>query len=272
MIKLSALVCVQGEEPLLADCLRRLAFCDEIVLVADRATPRLQEIARRCDATLIAGIFPLESQRKSAGAEACGGDWILEIEADELVGSALAWEIRASLQMRPRGDWFEIPMANHVGETMVRRGWGTPLAAVRAPRLYRRGVKHWRAERRAGAPQLSGAPAGALKGALRRQVAGDVGGLMERLNRLSAQRAEDLADAGQVGGLGGGLAVGLGDAFGAYVLRGGWREGRLGLTAALMAGLYPVLVRLRTREILDARKQADAVPAAAPQLLRLGVR
>lgn len=272
MIKLSALVCVQGEEPLLAESLRRLAFCDEIVLVADRATPRLQELARRHNATVVAGIFPLEAQRKTVGAQACRGDWILEIEPDEQVDPALAWEIRASLQMRPKGDWFDIPMANHVGETPVRWGWGTPLAAVRAPRLYRRGVKHWGAERRGSAPQLSGAPAGSLKGTLRRQLAGDVGGLMERLNRLSARRAEDLADAGDVGGPAAGLAVGLGEALVAYVLRGGWREGRLGLTAALMAGLYPVLVRLRVREILDARREADRAPAPAPQLLKVGVR
>ncbi|MDB5453539.1 MAG: glycosyl transferase, partial [Caulobacteraceae bacterium] len=92
MVKLSALICVQNQEAQLSQCLRKLSFCDEIVVVADRCTDRSQEIARRHGAVVISGIFPLESQRKAAGAEACTGDWILEIEPDEIVGSALAWE------------------------------------------------------------------------------------------------------------------------------------------------------------------------------------
>jgi glycosyltransferase involved in cell wall biosynthesis len=45
-VKLSALVCAQNDEARLADCLRGLEFCDEIVVVADRCTDRSQEIAR----------------------------------------------------------------------------------------------------------------------------------------------------------------------------------------------------------------------------------
>ncbi|MCR5879382.1 hypothetical protein [Phenylobacterium sp. J367] len=118
---------------MLGECLKGLAFCDEVVLVADRATPRLQEIARRAGARLVAGIFPHDSQRRTAGAEACGGEWILEVEPDEAVDSALAWEIRATLQMRPEGDWFDVPVANHVGGRLVQRGWGA--------RWVRRGLR-----------------------------------------------------------------------------------------------------------------------------------
>ena len=77
MIRLSAFVCVQNQDVQLAECLRKLSFCDEIVVVADRCTDRSREIARRAGARIIDGIFPLESQRKAAGAEACTGDWVL---------------------------------------------------------------------------------------------------------------------------------------------------------------------------------------------------
>ena len=70
MARLSALVCVQNQDAQLSDCLRKLSFCDEVVVVADRCTDRSQDIARRQGAILIDGIFPLESQRKAAG-EAC---------------------------------------------------------------------------------------------------------------------------------------------------------------------------------------------------------
>jgi glycosyltransferase involved in cell wall biosynthesis len=73
-VKLSALVCAHNDEARLADCLRRLDFCDEIVVVADRCTDRTQEIARQFGARVIDGIFQLESQRKAAGVAACLGE------------------------------------------------------------------------------------------------------------------------------------------------------------------------------------------------------
>lgn len=268
MVKLSALVSIRGEEPLLGDALRRLAFCDEIVLVADRPTQRTQEIARRHGAHLVAGIFPLDSQRRTAGAEACAGDWILEIEADEQVDSALAWEIRATLQMRPEGDWFEIPVANYVAGALVERGWGGVLGSARDARLFRRGAKRW-PPRRIGGGVLSGASGGALKGALRRQVAEDVGGLVERLNRLTALAAEDRAETGHAGGYG--TVHGLGHFMVSYIGRAGWREGRLGFLIALLAGLHPVLTHLRARELLDSRRLVTS-PAPAPELLKVAAR
>lgn len=256
MIRLSALVCVSNQDSTLADCLRRLSFCDEIVVVADRCTDRSQEIARRAGAVVIDGIFPLESQRKSAGLELCSGDWILEIEPDEFVDPALAWEVRAALQMRPAGDHFEIPVDNYVGSTLVRHGWAGGLGVASSVRLYRRGVKHWKPQRLHGGVTLAGAPAGALKGALRRTVGRDIGEMIDRLNRLTALNAEDLADACDPGKLGSGVLGGARQFLRSYLARKGWQEGRLGFLVALMAGLYPVLSHLRAREVLESRRNA----------------
>lgn len=192
MVRLSAFVCVQNQDAQLSDCLRRLSFCDEIVVVADRCTDGSQEVARRAGATVIDGIFPLESQRKAAGAEACSGDWILEIEPDEIVDAALAWEIRAVLQMRPVGDFYDLPIDNYVGETLVRDGWAGSLSARRDVRLYKRGLKAWEPKRVSAPAVMAGQSGGALTGAIRRTLGRDLGGLMERLNRLTALHAEDL--------------------------------------------------------------------------------
>lgn len=256
MVRLSALVCVQNQDAQLSECLRRLSFCDEIVVVADRCTDRSQEIARRHGAIVIDGIFPLESQSKTAGVEACSGDWILEIDPDEVVDAALAWEIRAVLQMRPAGDWYELPIDNYVGETLVRDGWTGALSARREARLYKRGLKAWE-PRRVNAPAvMAGQSGGALTGAIRRTLGRDVGGLMERLNRLTALNAEDMADDGRVGGVASGLAGGVSAFFRGYLARGGWREGRLGLLTALLSALYPMVSLMRASDVAEARRNA----------------
>lgn len=268
MVKLSALVCVQNEDALLSECLRKLSFCDEVVVVADRCTDGAQEIARRNGCVVIDGIFPLESQRKAAGAEACTGDWILEIEPDEVVDAHLAWEIRAVLQMRPEGDHYALPIDNYVGETLVRDGWAGSLSSRREIRLYRRGLKTWR-PRRLGAPaDVGGRSGGSLKGAVRRVLGRDVGGLVQRLNRLTAVAAEDIADSGRSPWPMTGVVAGVGVFLRAYLVRGGWREGRFGFLVAALSGLFPVLSHMRASDVAEARKAAAAAETARVARLR----
>ena len=268
-MKLSALVCAHNAEARLADCLRGLEFCDEIVVVADRCTDRTQDIARQFGARVIDGIFPLESQRKAAGLAACLGEWVLEVEADESVEHALAYEVRAAIHGRPDGDWFDVPMENFVGETLVRRGWGAGLGVASAVRLYRRRVKRWKAGRVEPAALLDGRGAGALETPLRRRTDADVGQMFARLNQMAALRAQDIADAGRPGGLAADLARGLRQFWTCYIWRQGLREGELGFLISLMAALDPILSGVRARELIKARGLAEAAPAQA-QPTRIG--
>lgn len=270
-VKLSALVCAHNDEARLADCLRRLGFCDEIVVVADRCTDRSQEIARQFGARVVDGIFPLESQRKTAGVSACLGEWVLEVEADEHVEPALAYEIRAAIHGRPGGDWFDLPVDNFVGETLVRRGWGAGLGDVMAPRLYRRRIKRWKAGRVGPAAVLDGRFAGALETSLNRHADPDVGHLMARLNRQTALRAQDIADTGAGGDLFSDTIKGVGRFWTCYVWRQGLREGELGFLIALMAGLDAVLSGMRARELIKAHAFAAAtVPTQPARIGRAG--
>ena len=263
-MKLSALVCAHNDEARLADCLRGLEFCDEIVVVADRCTDRSQDIARQHGARVIDGIFPLESQRKAAGLAACLGEWVLEVEVDEQVDGKLAYEIRAAIHGRPGGDWFDVPVNNFVGDRLVRRGWGAGFGDVLAPRLYRRRVKRWKARRVDPAVLLDGRFAGELETPILRQAAPDIGHMMARLNHQTALRAQDLADAHDAGDLLGDIPSAIGRFWTSYVWRQGLREGELGFLIALMAGLDAVLSGLRARELIKARAPIAAAAARSP--------
>ena len=50
---LSAVVVVHNEEAQLAECLKTLNFCDEIVVVLDRCTDKSKEIARLFQSRII---------------------------------------------------------------------------------------------------------------------------------------------------------------------------------------------------------------------------
>lgn len=239
-------------------------------MVADRCTDRTQEIARQFGARVIDGIFPLESQRKAAGVSACAGEWVLEIEADEQVSAALAYEIRAAIHGRPSGDWFDVPVNNFVGATLVRRGWGAGLGEVMAPRLYRGRAKRWRARRIDPAVVLDGRFAGELETPIVRHAAPDLGQMMAQLNRQSALRAQDLADANDAGDLPTDLMTGFGRFWSSYVWRQGVREGELGFLIAMMAAFDAVLSGARARELVKVRAATVVTASAQPARLARG--
>ncbi len=247
MVTLSAFVCAHNEESRIAGCLERLSFCDEIVVVADRCTDRTEMIARRLGARVVSGIFPLEGDRLAVGAAACSGDWILEIDADETVGPALAREITDLLSRSPPGDWFSLPVDNYIGERLVRFGWEGSFGASAVTRLYRRGVKAWGRERIHPTVRFIGARGESLRNALRRVVDENISGFLLRLDRQSRLRAEDFAERGERMRLRPTLFASLRRLQKSYVANRGFREGEWGLLIAVVAAAYPLISLLHAR-------------------------
>ena len=74
------------------------------------------------------------------------------------------------------------------------------------------------------------------------------------------------SDQGGLAGVTVGMAQGVGTFLSAFVARGGWREGRLGLLTALLSALHPLLSQTRARDVVEARR---AAVAEAEQPIRL---
>lgn len=155
---LSAVVIAENEEPIIGRCLEALAFCDEIVLVDGGSTDRTIELAREKGARIIehSSLERGIHFNKNLGAEAATGDWILSIDADEIVSPELATEIRAALATGTstcyrlsRRTWF-------LGRWIRHSGWW-PGQVIR---LWKRGATRWPLEVH-GVPAASG-PVGAL--------------------------------------------------------------------------------------------------------------
>jgi glycosyltransferase involved in cell wall biosynthesis len=243
---LSALVVVHNEEAQLAECLARLGFADEIVVVLDRCEDGSRDIASRFTDRIVEGAWEREGPRRNAGIAACRGAWILEIDADERVGPELAAEIGAVVMASPAA-WHLIPVDNYVGDRLVRWGWGASFGRSAHAGLFRRGAKAWGAGRVHPAVALTGAQGSTLDARLVHQVDRNISDMLHRLDRYSSARAQDLRDSGDIGSFGHNLRRIVSRFWKCYVGRRGYREGAWGFLIALCAALYPILSYLKAR-------------------------
>jgi glycosyltransferase involved in cell wall biosynthesis len=243
---LSALVVVHDEERQLAECLACLAFADEVVVVLDRCQDRSREIALAFTRHVVEGAWEREGPRRHAGIDACRGNWVLEIDADERVTPELAAEIRRVAETSSAG-WHLVRVDNYVGTRLVRWGWGASFGRSAHAALFRNGNKRWGEERVHPKVSLTGEQGNTLTSRLLHYVDRDVSEMLQRLDRYTSARAQDLRDSGDIGSFARNLRR-IGSRFWkCYIGRKGYREGPYGFLIALCAALYPILSYLKAR-------------------------
>jgi glycosyltransferase involved in cell wall biosynthesis len=244
---LSALVVAHNEEAQLAECLAGLGFVDEIVVLLDRCADRSRQIASRFTDRVVEGAWAREGPRRQAGIEACRGDWLFEIDADERVSAALAAEIRAVVASSSAA-WHLIPVDNYVGDRLVRWGWGAFFGKSAYAGLFRRGAKVWSDDRVLHASvTLNGRQGANLEARLVHYVDRNISDMLTRLDRYTTLRAQDLRESGDIGSYRHNLRRIVSRFWKCYVRRRGYREGPYGFLIALCAALYPILSYLKAR-------------------------
>ena len=244
-IVLSVLVVVHNEEAQLTACLELLGFADELVVVLDNCTDGSKAIAKKFNARILEGKWEIEGHRRNVGLDACRGEWILEVDADERANPDLGQEIRNVIQ-RYNDGYFLLPYDNYIGNRLIRYGWGASWGVTAAPRLSAKGAKRWGAQRIHPSLTIIG-PRRWLETPIRHNVDENISDMIHRLDNYTTARAADLRAMGDIGGLGGNIRRMFFRFWKCYISRKGYREGAYGFLIALMAGLYPVLSHLKAR-------------------------
>ena len=245
--RLSALIVARNEQERLPDCLASVAFADEVVVVLDRSTDASAEIERAAGAKVIEGGWELEGERRNTGIEACSGDWILEVDADERVSPDLARAIRETIATTSHA-WHQVPVDNYVGDRLIRHGWAGSFGTTSVPRLFRRGAKKWRAQRVHPGLDWTGQEGPKItQGALVHLVDRDISDMLRRLDKYSSAKAADLIASGKIGSLASNVRRFFSRGFKSYVSRKGYREGGWGVLLALCTGAFPLLSYLKAR-------------------------
>lgn len=130
--KISAFVITKNEEDKIEKCLRHLLWADEIVVIDSYSTDKTEAIVKKFTKKIYKKEFSSYGLQKQAAIDKCTNDWILEVDADEIVPEELQKEIILLL-----GN----PQLNKHGAYKIKRQeyfLGKRLMSSKIPRLYKK--------------------------------------------------------------------------------------------------------------------------------------
>ena len=138
---LSACIITRNEADRIGPCIEALRFCDEIVVVDAHSTDETRAIAEGLGARVIERDWPGYRSQKQFATDAARHDWVLCVDADEIVTPALRAEIealRAAGFAAERG--WSIPRLTDYFGRFLRHGNAWPDRQIR---LYDRRAARW---------------------------------------------------------------------------------------------------------------------------------
>ncbi|MBK8096814.1 MAG: glycosyltransferase family 2 protein [Planctomycetes bacterium] len=133
-------ICFQ-EQDRIADCVRSLSFCDEVVVVDSGSTDGTVQLARGLGARVVTNTpFPGHRQQKQFAVEAARHDWVFCLDADERATPALQQRVRDLAAAGLAGAGYEMPRSNWYLGKVVRAGLFWPDRKIR---LFDRRTARW---------------------------------------------------------------------------------------------------------------------------------
>lgn len=213
----------------LAQCLDALHFADDIVVLDNGSTDATVELARTHGARVIEQPdWPGFGPQKNRALDALATDWVLSIDADEVVSPELADSIRAALAA-PRAEVYAVDRLSSFCGTWIRHsGWYPDWV----PRLFRHGAARFSDDLVHERLVFDGPP-GRLTGKLLHYSYEDFDAVLRKLDAYSGAGAKQRAAAGQHGGFGKAFARGAWAFLRTYLLRAGFLDGRAGFQIAV---------------------------------------
>ncbi|MGA8741209.1 MAG: glycosyltransferase family 2 protein [Terracidiphilus sp.] len=191
---LSIAMIAMNEEANLPRTLESVKWADEIVVVDSGSRDQTVEIAKSLGAKTTFHAFGGHGEQKNVALDLCASDWVLLLDADEVLTPELQLEIRELLANEPKFDAYWIPRLNLYFGKWIRHGGFYPDHKLR---LFKRGAA--RLSEGVGphsTPQFGGAT-GKLRGDMLHYAYPTLGIYLEHMNRYSSEIAHLLHQRGK---------------------------------------------------------------------------
>jgi glycosyltransferase involved in cell wall biosynthesis len=192
MLPISVFIITKNEADRIAETIRAVkAMTDDLIVVDSGSTDGTQAIAAELGARVIFNEWVGYGPQKRFAEDQCRHDWLLNVDADEVITETLAGEIR---DLFAKGEPACQAYRLRIAEIFPGEAAPHPMAYTLAPvRLYRKdrgryspSLVHDRVDL---APKTR---IGTLKGIVHHRSVRSLGDQIAKLNRYSDQQAVDL--------------------------------------------------------------------------------
>lgn len=266
---LSVVMIARDEGWRIAQSLRSASFADEVIVADTGSTDDTVKVAKAEGARVVSIPFGGFGPTKQAAINRAEGEWVLSLDADEVVSEALRREIERVIAAPGQYQGFVLPrQAWFLGRAMQHGGWGRDEVL----RLFRR-------ERGRLTPvpvheriEVDG-PVGRLRHALEHHTDPFFTRYLAKIDRYSTLGAERLAaDPRRRTGVLPALGHSASKFLSKLVIQQGWRDGAHGFLLAVSSAYASFLrylkadfIRRGRGEVFTAR-ELHSVPRRDPTL------
>lgn len=221
----AAIICL-NEEANIGRCLDALAWCDDVVVVDSGSTDETLAIVRGHPRTrILHRPFDSYAKQKNYALDHCRHDWVISVDADEVLSPALIEEI-GNLAFDTAG--YEIAIRPFVGSQEIKYGAWNPGYKLR---LFRRSCGRWGSSSPHERVILDGRTR-RLKHRILHYSYQNRQEFLQRNRHYTQLMVEHLKERGRRTYFGEPAVHWLGNFFKSYVLRRGFLDGATGLFLA----------------------------------------
>jgi glycosyltransferase involved in cell wall biosynthesis len=228
MPKISAVVLTKNEEPNLPRCLGAINWVDEILVLDSGSSDGTVEIAQKFGAKVHQLPWEGFGKQKQKGVELATGEWVLSVDADEVVTPGLKAEIQSRLATDSGTAGYFLKRKAYFLDRFVTHGGWYPDWVLR---LFKKDKGRFTPAAVHESVILDG-PAGRLGADLLHYTDPDFSHYLAKLNRYTDLSARELFERGERGSLFKILANPASKFFSQYFLKAGFLDGRAGFILA----------------------------------------
>ena len=252
--KFSLSVCVvtYNEEGNIRDCLKSVAWADQIVVVDSFSSDKTTEICREFTDEVVQREWKGQIDQKNFALSRAKHDWVLLIDADERLSPGLIEEIKEELSKKNfEYDGFYFPRHVYYLGRWINHGEWYPDYKLR---LFRRAKGRIGGVEPHDKVELTGKQVKYLKGDLWHFTYKNISAQMETLNRFSSISAQEMAKQGNAFQPFQILSRPIIRFITGYIIRNGFRDGMPGFIIAVASSFYVFLKYFKLWELQNESK------------------
>ena len=231
MKSISVIIITLNESLKIEACLDSVKWTDEIIVIDSGSTDNTVEICKKYTDKVYETDWPGFGPQKNRALSYASCDWVLSIDADEVVTPELKEEIQSAL-LNETFEIYDIPrLSSFCGRDLHYGGWRPDYVT----RLFKNGSASFSNDL-VHERLVFETKKGKLKESLIHTSIDDLDSMLSKVNAYSTAGTQRIVDKGKQVGLFSALSHGFWIFFRTYFLRLGFLDGKEGFIMAVSAG------------------------------------